>query len=472
LVVITPFTFKGRIGRAPYAAWSIVIFLSQYLIPLADGTLGHGNVWAYLLPHRALQAVSGDGNVVPVLGTAYLLIVAWALAALAFRRANDAYVSGWVAAFAITPIIQILVILVLCFPPSEPDRDLVRCFASEPEREPRAAITHAATSQSISTWASAAQGVLAGAGLTLGAVAVGTLVFKTYGSALFLLTPFVVGTVCAYIANHRADIGGRQTAFTVVIAVVLGSLTLVALAVEGVICIIMAAPLGLGMALLGGVLGRAMVLQARRPARQPLQCVALLPLMFAVEYVLPPSAHFKTDQTIAVAAPPEMVWKSILSTDPVEGPLPLPFRLGVAYPLRGKIVGEGVGAVRYGEFSTGTAVERMTEWVSNRKLAFEVVRDIPGMRELSPYEHVHAPHLIGYFRTISTSFELIPRPDGGTDIIERTSHELRLDPVPYWLPMAQWIVRENNARVLAHIRAHAERRFRALNAHTSAFPSP
>jgi hypothetical protein len=285
----------------------------------------------------------------------------------------------------------------------------------------------------------------------------GTLVFGTYGSTLFLLTPFVVGIVSAYTANHQADIGGRQTAFTVFLAMLLGGLTLVAIAVEGVICIVMAAPLGLGLGLLGGVLGRAMALQARRPAGQPLQCIALLPLMFAVEHVLPPSAHFDTEQTITVAAPPEVVWKSILSTDPVEGPLSLPFRLGVAYPLRGEVVGEGVGAVRYGEFSTGTAIERVTEWVPNQKFAFVVIRDIPGMRELSPYEHVHAPHLVGYFRTTSTSFELVRRPDGGTDIIERTSHALRLDPVPYWLPMARWIVRQNNARVLQHIRSHAER---------------
>src|SRR5262249_47194213 len=185
----------------------------------------------------------------------------------------------------------------------------------------------------------------------------------------------------------------------------------------------------------------------------------VLPLMFAIEAILPPVAHFDTEQTIAVAAPPDLVWRSILSTDPIEGPLALPFRLGVAYPLRGEVVGEGVGAARYGEFSTGTAVERVTEWVPNRKLAFVIVRDIPGMRELSPYEHVHAPHVIGYFRTISTSFELVRRSDGGTDIVERTSHELRLDPVPYWLPMARWIVHQNNARVLQHIRSHTERGF-------------
>ena len=83
------------------------------------------------------------------------------------------------------------------------------------------------------------------------------------------------------------------------------------------------------------------------------------------------------------------------------------------------------------------------------------------MREMSPYEHVHAPHAVGYFRTIATSFELVVRADGRTDVIERTSHELRLDPVLYWLPMARWIVHANNARVLAHIRHHAEQGMRA-----------
>jgi hypothetical protein len=73
----------------------------------------------------------------------------------------------------------------------------------------------------------------------------------------------------------------------------------------------------------------------------------------------------------------------------------------------------------------------VTEWIPNRKLAFVVVRDIPGMRELSPYENVHAPHIAGYFRTTCASFELIPRANGGTDIVERTWHELRIDPVPY-----------------------------------------
>ena len=78
------------------------------------------------------------------------------------------------------------------------------------------------------------------------------------------------------------------------------------------------------------------------------------------------------------------------------------------------------------------------------------------MREMSPYKHVHAPHVRGYFTTLSTSFELVPMPGGQTQIVERTSHRLRLDPIFYWMPLARWVVSENNARVLAYVRDRAE----------------
>ncbi len=112
--------------------------------------------------------------------------------------------------------------------------------------------------------------------------------------------------------------------------------------------------------------------------------------------------------------------------------------------------------MRRGEFSTGIAIERVTEWVPNRTLAFVVEQDVPSMRELSPYHHVHAPHSTGYFRTVLTRFDLVPQPDGGTQIVEHTSHLLKLDPVLYWLPMVRWIVHMNNTRVLRHVKQQAE----------------
>jgi hypothetical protein len=46
-------------------------------------------------------------------------------------------------------------------------------------------------------------------------------------------------------------------------------------------------------------------------------------------------------------------------------PVPPPvwiYGLGVAYPLRARIEGEGVGAVRHCEFTTGAFVEPITAW--------------------------------------------------------------------------------------------------------------
>jgi len=280
---------------------------------------------------------------------------------------------------------------------------------------------------------------------------------------MFMVTPFVIGAVTGYLANRKTDLGGSRTAALVASATALGGAALVVVALEGIVCIVMAAPLGFGVALAGGALGRGIALSTRRSPAQTLSGFAVLPLIFALEGVFPTATSFETHQTIAISAPPEVVWQSIVRMEPVDEPPALPFRLGIAYPLSGEFLGEGVGATRRGEFSTGTALERVTEWIPNRKLAFVVLSDVPAMRELSPYEHVYAPHVVGYFNSKVTSFELVPRFDGGTDVVERTSHELKLEPILYWLPLARWVVLQNNARVLAHIRRQAERSVQAAN---------
>jgi hypothetical protein len=273
----------------------------------------------------------------------------------------------------------------------------------------------------------------------------------------------VVGATTGYFANRHGEIDASRSVHLVLCATALGGIALIGFALEGAVCIVMAAPLGVVAALAGGALGRGIALSTKRSPAETVSAVALLPLVFALESAFPPTASFDTSENIVVEAPPELVWRAIVQMAPMDAPPALPFRLGVAYPLGGEIIGKGVGAVRRGEFSTGTAIEQVTEWIAQRKLTFVVLNDVPSMRELSPYQHVHAPHVVGYFRTTSTSFELLPQPGGQTQIVERTSHELKLDPVFYWLPLARWMVHENNARVLAHIRGQAGRSFRAGN---------
>lgn len=454
------FSFDGRIRRPRYALWSWLILLSQYLASAialrADGAANDFlSRWPgmveleslYPLPlhplvvHLWLKPGGAVADFVLLLVMAYVLIAAWALAALAFRRANDANIGGSVAVFAVAPVVQLPIVLLLCLLPSRAGEEPMPTAGPPPR----------------SDWVAAAQGVVAGMAMTLAGVAVGTLLFGSYGYGLFVVSPLVIGAITAYVANRDRDLGAWRTARLVVGATALGGAALVFSALEGLVCIVLASPLGFGIALLGSLLGRAMALRSRRSTTQTLSFVASLPLVFAAEAALNGVTSFATEQTVEVSASPAAVWRAIVHMDTIDEGLALPFRLGVAYPIRGDIVGEGVGALRLGEFSTGTAVERVTEWVPQRKLAFVVENDVPAMRELSPYEHVHAPHVVGYFRSAYTSFELVPRGENRTEIIERTAHELRLEPVLYWLPLARWVIAQNNARVLAHIRHQAER---------------
>jgi hypothetical protein len=285
-----------------------------------------------------------SAGVIEILVLVYFLIVAWALSSLAFRRAADAGMSEWIAAYAFVPLIQIPVILFLSFIPSRRQAEIA----------PEAAEAAAA----IPTWAPAAQGVIAGIGLTLFAVAVGALVFRTYGFGMFVISPFVVGATTAYFANRQADIDGGETIHLVLCATALGGIALIGFALEGAVCIVMAAPLGVLAALAGGALGRGIALSTKRSPAHTISAVALLPLVFALESAFPPMASFDTSETIVVGAPPELVWKAIVQMAPIDEPPALPFRLGVAYPIGGEIIGEGVGAVRRGGFSTGTAIEQ------------------------------------------------------------------------------------------------------------------
>lgn len=450
------FSFQGKIRPLPYALLCLALFVSQHLLVAgvlrAFGQPLEPDPWFLVMPLRSLSLraiviFDRSAGFIEILVLVYFLIVAWVLSSLAFRRAADAGVSEWIAAYAFVPVIQIPVILFLSVIPSRRQAELA------PEQVVSAR----------PTWVPAAQGVIAGIGLTLFAVAVGALVFRSYGFGMFVISPFVVGATTGYFANRHGEIDASRSVHLVLCATALGGIALIGFALEGAVCIVMAAPLGVVAALAGGALGRGIALSTKRSPAETVSAVALLPLVFALESAFPPTASFDTSENIVVEAPPELVWRAIVQMAPIAAPPALPFRLGVAYPLGGEINGEGVGAVRRGEFSTGTAIEQVTEWIAQRKLTFVVLNDVPSMRELSPYQHVHAPHVVGYFRTTSTSFELLPQPGGQTQIVERTSHELKLDPVFYWLPLARWMVHENNARVLAHIRGQAERGFRAGN---------
>jgi hypothetical protein len=368
-------------------------------------------------------------------------IRAWLLVALAFRRASDARLNAWIVAFVVAPLLQLPMILLLCAAPArEPP---------EPHHPPTLADKAARDRAAF-------QGMAAGVALTVTAVALAALVFGAYGYGLFVATPFLIGGISAYLANRRGDIGNGETFKVVAGATVFGALGLLSFALEGVICLLMALPLGIGAAWIGALFGKAAARSRRGSARSATMSVVVLPLLFAMERAAPATVSFEQEETVIVSAGADVTWRAVIHMNSIAEQPALPFRLGLAYPVKGEVIGQGVGAIRKGYFSTGVATERVTDWAPGRRLGFDITHDAPSLKELSPYAHVNAPHVQGYFRTSHAAFTLTPLSDGRTRMTLKTWHALDLQPAAYWLPFARWAIHANKVRVLTQIERQAE----------------
>lgn len=300
-------------------------------------------------------------------------------------------------------------------------------------------------------------GLAVGVALALFSVAIGALLLGVYGFGVFFVAPFFIGLAAGYLVNRRVDFGGGNTVLAVSATTLVCALALLATALEGLVCIVMAAPLAFGLAVLGGLLGRRWARRSRAATAHAFVGFAVLPVFFAVESMVIGTGSFGVLSSIAVDADESRVWAALVRMGDIREEPPLVFRLGVSYPLGAELRGEGVGAIRHGRFSTGVAVERVTAWQPGRELALEVLSEPPAMRELSPYAHVHAPHVNGYFTTRSFAFRLEPLPGGRTHLVLESDHSLRLEPRAYWMELARLAIAQNYDRVLRHIRHEAEK---------------
>jgi polyketide cyclase/dehydrase/lipid transport protein len=307
---------------------------------------------------------------------------------------------------------------------------------------------------------SAAAGVVLTVLLGLGLTVLSTEVLRTYGAALFVATPFCLGLFSSLVfgARERRPLGECLTVGT--LAVFLASAALIAFALEGAICIVMALPITLGLGVLGAFVGYLVQSRGqRRPSPQVMSAaVLMLPALMGAESVQgqhPPLRSVTTQ--IVVDAPPSVVWRHVVAVEELPEQRELVFRLGIAYPTRAVLHGRGVGAVRRCRFSTGDFVEPITVWDPPRRLQFRVASQPPPMRELSPWGNVHPPHLDGFLRSTRGRFELRPLPGGRTLLVGTSWYENRMWPQSYWAVWSDSLIHRIHLRVLRHVKLVSQR---------------
>jgi len=87
---------------------------------------------------------------------------------------------------------------------------------------------------------------------------------------MFVVSPFVIGAVAAYFANRKLDVGAPATSRIALGATLLGGLALVVTRWKGALCIVMASPLAIPVALVGACWAVRSRGRRERPVRDTL----------------------------------------------------------------------------------------------------------------------------------------------------------------------------------------------------------
>lgn len=304
----------------------------------------------------------------------------------------------------------------------------------------------------VSIWS-----ILITASITLLFSLFSTDILKTYGASLFIGGPFIIGFTSVALYSRTEFVGFKQALLISASAISLAGFLTFIIAMEGVICLMMAAPLAYFLGFLGG--GIAYLLQAKSKFVS-----SFLPFLFLI---LPSLAYleanmdresdwYMVETSLKISASKEKVWKGLFEFSDIPEPKELIFNAGVSYPVRARVEGKGIGAIRYCEFNNGVFVEEITEWDENTSLGFNVVRQPDAMKELSPYKNIRPTHLDGYFASKKGSFQLVSLGKNETLLIGRTWFQNKFGPTAYWNVWIHWILHKIHYRVLDHIRNTVE----------------
>lgn len=440
------FGMSAPVNRPVYAAHGLTLALVKYAVEMAL-VAGLANTilspLAFINPllSQRMELMDRGPEWLPWLLVVWTFPFLWIAVSMSVRRASDAGISPWWGLLVLMPAINLVLILLLCMLPSRAgDRPL-------PDTSAPAKLNRAS---------SAILGIISS--LLLGGLMVVASIslLSEYGTSLFLGLPMLMGATSAFVFNRPTPRGYLASIGIGAFSVLVGGCGLLLFALEGIICIAMSFPLLVPLGALGGFMGKAIADLTEKPRADWAAGFLLLPACAGLEAMLLEATEYEVRTSVVIDANPQVVWNQVIDFPDLTDEPAWYFRMGIASPERARIEGHGVGAVRYCEFSTGTFVEPITHWEPARRLAFDVTDQPAPMFELSPYRHVHPPHLDGYLRSNRGEFLLVDLPGERTRLEGTTWYEFDMFPQWYWTLWSDALIHRIHARVLGHIKELCE----------------
>jgi hypothetical protein len=257
-----------------------------------------------------------------------------------------------------------------------------------------------------------------------------------------LLVPMVIGAVAVVAAERSARrswgyyfwAGASANALCVVVALLI--------AIEGLICVILAVPL---FVVLGGIAGLVTGLVCRltnRPRRSVLGFAVLPLLLGGFEQRLPlPHAVLREERAVVIAAPANVVWQQLLSVrdiKPEEMNQAWMYRIGV--PLPQSAITESVQGALVRHVTMGKSVQFdqvATDWSPNRRVlwTYRFTKDSFPPKALDDHVRIGGT----YFDIVDTEYALRELP-GGTELRVTMQYRVSTNFNWYIRPIAAFLI--------------------------------
>ncbi len=452
--------WDGSVGRGTYLFWGVLLAVLKFNLDRFLGAFFFGKLWS-LFDSNFLRLYLWQSHVTMDDWPYYLTLLAaslpfiWVGIILTLRRLRSLGWRPWWMFFFFVPAVKLIFFALLCLLPSRAD-------SGKTAAEPMPPLTFVGQLVSQNRLGSGFAAVVISAALTLLAAWLGTSVVIDYGWSLFVGLPFGMGLLAALLHGCRQPRGLLDCLLAANASVVLAGVGFLLFAMEGAVCLLMAAPLAFALASVGGAVGYTIqktLHWCAGSSRLYCAAVVLMPLFMGLEHSLPPVAPLlRVTSSVVVDAPPEKVWQNVVAFAELPPPRELIFKLGVAYPIRAEIQGHGVGAVRHCNFSTGPFVEPIGVWDEPRLLKFSVTQNPEPLQEWTPYHNVHPAHLDGYLASEAGQFRLVPLDGGRRTLLEGTTwYRHHMWPADYWQIWSDQIIHTIHLRVLNHVKELSEK---------------
>jgi hypothetical protein len=276
--------------------------------------------------------------------------------------------------------------------------------------------------------------------------------------AFVVLVPLVVGFLTVSLAPRGERMSNAVVLPLVTCMACLGFVLAVGL--EGMICVILVAPAFLFFSVLGGLLGRGLRTWARsrRMYASGVATVLLLPYAAApLENRVPlPDTRRTVVVSTVIRADAATVWRNVVRPTgirPQENQVRLAHRIGFPHPVSATLSSEGLGGSRYAIFERGVMMrETVTEWVPERRMAFTIdPANIPA-KALDEHVTMGGP----FFDVTDGAYEIVPLDGGRVELRLTTTHRLSTHfnlYAGFWTDLLMRQIQENLLHV---IRTRAE----------------